>query len=74
MEIFHQEEILRRFPDAKNKAHLLKTFQLGSSEADYGRPGIPDPIGKPMEVYEVCCAEIRKAVERVVTFLKTDSS
>ena len=65
MEPFQLEEILRRVPSARGKAHLLKAYQ-----AQEGDPmdhlGIPDPIGKPMEVYEVCFAEIRDAIGRLV--------
>jgi protein-tyrosine-phosphatase len=69
MEPFHAEEIQRRFPDAKGKVHLLKPYGLAPGEL-VGPPGIPDPIGKPLEVYEVCFAQIREAVERVVKMIK----
>lgn len=64
MEHFQGEELLRRFPSAKGKVHLLKLYALPQGSA-IGNPNIPDPIGKPLEVYEVCFAEIREAVERV---------
>src|SRR3989338_5144686 len=64
MEQFHIEEILRRIPPAKDKVHLLKTFGAAPGEAGQ-HPNIPDPIGKPLEVYEVCFTEIKEAVERV---------
>ena len=66
MEPFQLEEILRRAPSARNKTHLLKPYGLAAVE---GPPGIPDPIGKPLEVYEVCFAEIREAIERVARSL-----
>ena len=65
MEPFHIEEIVRRAPSAKDKVHLLRAYVLPSGEASRGL-AIPDPIGKPLEVYEVCFAEIREAIERVV--------
>ena len=68
MERFHEEEILRRFPSAKGKIQLLKTYGR-SSEQSAPNPNIPDPIGKPMEVYEVCFEEIREAIERVAASL-----
>ena len=64
MEQFHVEEILRRAPAAKEKVRLLKTYGASAEEIG-GHPNIPDPIGKPLEVYEVCFAEIKDAVERV---------
>jgi protein-tyrosine-phosphatase len=68
MEQFHLEELERRFPAAREKVHLLRPFGLSPGE----RPAtvnIPDPIGKPLEVYEVCFAEIREAVERLARSL-----
>ena len=64
MEQFQVEEILRRAPTAKEKVHLLKTYSAAAGELT-GNPNIPDPIGKPLEVYEVCFVEIKEAVERV---------
>lgn len=68
MEPSHLHETLRRAPDAKGKTHLLKTYGLTADET-VTNPHIPDPIGKPLEVYEVCFSEIREAVERVVKSL-----
>ncbi len=61
MERFHRSWIIDHDPSA-----LTKTFLL----TDYGQAGgetreIIDPISKPMEVYEVCLATIKEAVERV---------
>jgi len=68
MEPLHLEEVLRRAPEAKDKVHLLKTYGLEDPTAA-GAPIIADPIGKPMEVYEVCFATIREAIERVAKHL-----
>jgi protein-tyrosine phosphatase len=68
MESFQTDEILRRIPSAKSKVHLLKSFGL-ASPPDGERLDIPDPIGKPLEVYEVCFEEIREAIGRVVKSL-----
>ena len=72
MEHFQGEEVLRRAPSAKDKVHLLKPYGLAKLEAG-SNPNIPDPIGKPLEVYEVCFAEIRAAVERVAKSLGVTS-
>ena len=64
MERFHADELLRRYPHIAGKVHLLKPYGLPQGEL-VGEPGIPDPIGKPLEVYEVCFTEIREAVERI---------
>ena len=68
MEPFQAEEVLRRAPEARGKVHLLKPYGLTEAEIE-GHPAIPDPIGKPMEVYEVCFTEIRHAIERVARSL-----
>jgi protein-tyrosine-phosphatase len=73
MEGFQVEEVARRFPSARGKAHLLKTYGLPAPETIVN-PNIPDPIGKPMEVYEVCFMEIREAVERLAKSLGVRSS
>ena len=72
MEEFQREELLRRFPQAREKMHLLKPYGLSAGEL-IGGPNIPDPIGKPLEVYEVCFAQIREAIERVVKSLRVPS-
>ena len=68
MEQFQAEEVLRRVPSAKDKVHLLKPYGLAKEEAG-NCPNIPDPIGKPLEVYEVCFAEIRDAIDRIAKSL-----
>ena len=68
MEQFHKEEIVRRVPEARHKVHLLRTFGL-TDLSNMPDPDIPDPIGKPMEVYEVCYEMIREAVDRVAEAL-----
>jgi len=71
MEEFHKEWILSGAPDAAPKTHLLKTFQVSQSMKD---ANIPDPIGRPKEVYESCLMTIRDAVDRVVLWLEKQSS
>jgi len=68
MEQFQLEEVLRRDAGARGKTYLLKSYQLPPGEAP-DNPNIPDPIGKPLEVYEVCFRDIREAVERVAKSL-----
>ncbi len=65
MEAFQVDEIIRRIPSARDKVHLLKAYGLQARE-EGANPNIPDPIGKPLEVYEICFADIREAVERIV--------
>ncbi len=63
MEQFQLDEVIRRFPSARDKVHLLRTYALERNQVE--NPNIADPIGKPLEVYEVCFANIREAIERV---------
>ena len=67
MEELHRESILDRVPEAGPKVHLLKTFQAKQPPPD---PNIPDPIGRPKEVYESCLMTIKEAVERVEKWLE----
>ncbi len=68
MEQFHLEEVLRRVPDAKDKVHLLKGYGRNPREPE-AHQEVSDPIGKPLEVYEVCCTEIRGEIERVAKLI-----
>lgn len=68
MEDFQREDILTRCPGARDKVALLKTFDAPPAE-EIGSPNIPDPIGKPAEVYEVCFATIEDSVRRVHRWL-----
>ena len=68
MEQAHQDELKRRYPEVGGKIHLLKTYGLSQAPQD-SHPNIADPIGKPMEVYEVCFAIIHEAVTRVAKSL-----
>ena len=70
MEEAHREDIVQKVPEAASKVCLLRTFGLEQQAAAGLDPTILDPIGKPLEVYEVCLATIREAVERVVQHLE----
>jgi len=72
MEHMHREEILKRVPLAKGKVYLLKTFGLSNVNPNES-PNIPDPIGKPAEVYEVCFLTIKECVERVAEHVVGES-
>lgn len=69
MDNLHKNEILRMAPDAKDKVFLLKEFQYKPQTDENFNPEIYDPIGKPMEVFEVCYQTIKECVERVVEYL-----
>jgi len=62
---------VRRVPEAASKVFFLRTFGVDPSTAASLDAGILDPIGKPLEVYEVCFSTIKEAVERVVKHVVT---
>ena len=64
MEPTHFEEVVQRVPEAMPKTHLLRTYEVAPGLAD-AEVAIPDPIGKPREVYEACLAMIQEAIERI---------
>ena len=70
MEELHHEAILKRVPEAASKVYFLKTFSMDGAIAATMDPSIPDPIGKPLEVYETCFATIQAGVERVVKYVE----
>ena len=72
MEQLHADEIVRWMPHAQSKVHLLNTHGLFPEQVE-GSPNIADPIGKPLEVYEVCFSQISEAVERVAKSLGVHS-
>lgn len=65
MERMHKQEILNRLPHSKKKVFLLREYADSPSGSDMDIE-VPDPIAKPMEVYESCFGMIREAVEKVV--------
>lgn len=67
MEDFQIDYILDLQPNAKNKTFLLKKFK---NPENIKTPNIPDPIGKPKEVYEECLLTIEEQIERLVNFLR----
>ncbi len=70
MEELHRNWILSVAPEAKSKTHLLKEFMAQGAVAD---PNIPDPIGRPKEVYESCLLTIQEAVERLAHWLENSA-
>ncbi|MBI3990811.1 MAG: threonylcarbamoyl-AMP synthase [Candidatus Omnitrophica bacterium] len=62
----HKEHIEQTYPEYKHKVFLISEY------GNLQKPGfvdIPDPVGKPLEVYEECLRILREHVERVVKLL-----
>jgi protein-tyrosine-phosphatase len=67
MEDLHRDAVLAKVPETESKIHLLKGFQAKQPPVD---PNIPDPIGRPKEVYESCLLTIKEAIERVAKWVE----
>jgi len=61
MEKRHKEEIIRQFPEAKARVHLLGEF-VGFDPRD---SEIEDPIGKSEDIYKKVFEKIQKAIEKL---------
>jgi protein-tyrosine-phosphatase len=68
MERFHKDKILEISPNAKHRTYLLREFHKDPREIM--EPEIPDPIGKPLEVYERSFDLIKEGLDNLVKWLK----
>jgi protein-tyrosine-phosphatase len=68
MEKAHRDIILNIVPEAEKKVHLLKSFI--EEKPDNADPEIPDPIGKPAEVYESDLIVMRESLEGMIKKFK----
>ena len=65
MEKLQEKRILETFPQAKNKAFLLKEFaKIGDNNLE-----IEDPIGKTEDFYASTLKVIKEAIERIVNLI-----
>jgi len=67
MENFHKERVLEIDPGAGKKVHLLMDFEREEGAVELE---VPDPIGKPLEVYERTFAMIKEALFKVAGWLE----
>lgn len=66
MENFHREQILSALPEVESKVRLLKGFgNAGRMDEE-----IPDPIGRPIEMYARCLDDIQGGVEQLFQWLE----
>ncbi len=64
MEFFHKDEILNLDPQVDEKTHILREY-AGTQDGPF-ECGVPDPIGRPLEVYERVLEMVKDAVKEVV--------
>lgn len=67
MEELHKQVVLDLAPEAGEKTFLLKAFENKACPPDLD---IPDPIGRPKEVYQFCRMAIGDGVQRVADWLE----
>lgn len=67
MEDFHRDEVLAMEPEAEGKTNLLRVFGVADPGPD---AGVPDPIGQPIGVYQICARTIVEAVKRVADWIE----
>lgn len=53
---FHRMEVMEQCPEANGKVYLLKEFDQRVEENFLD---IPDPMGRPMEDYEICLEKMK---------------
>ncbi len=60
MEKMHQKQLLKLYPQAKNKIWLLKKFSCGKEEEIIG------PVGTSLQHYQETACEIEKELEKIM--------
>lgn len=70
MERFHKYRVLEMSPGTRGKVHVLREFQKDLQ--DVIEPEVPDPIGKPLEVYERSFDLIKEGLENLVKWIKAN--
>lgn len=70
MEKFHKDMVLKKVPQAYGKVYLLMEF--GRKPEDITQREIPDPFGKPLEVYERVLGMIKESLEKVIKMLSRE--
>ncbi len=62
----HVETVSRLFPAAAEKTRLVRDFNKNLSPLE---KEIPDPIGRPLEIYEQCRDEIVEGIRLILNFI-----
>ena len=60
----HRNQVLERVPEVEKRVYLLKEFTNVSSNGEEGMD-VPDPIGKPHNMYKECLREIKEAIHKI---------
>jgi len=57
----HQMNVADRFPRSVGKVYLLKSFVLADGNSE-----IKDPMGRPQHIFDVCAADLKKVVAKLM--------
>ena len=63
----HVENMMRYFPQAREKIFLLREFV---GELPPAKREISDPIGCDLEIYKICRNQIKQGIESIIPFLE----
>ena len=66
----HVDNLIRLFPQAREKIFLLREFVEKLPE---GGKDIADPIGGDLEIYKACRNQIKQGVESIIPFIEQQS-
>ena len=69
MESLHRSEIRQRAPGAAGKTYLLKEYAASGNKESRDNQDVPDPIGRPLDIYRICLKMIKKEVEAIAKLL-----
>jgi tRNA threonylcarbamoyl adenosine modification protein (Sua5/YciO/YrdC/YwlC family) len=69
MEDFQIENILQHAPHKKDRVYLLAEFGLWGGKVQEASLELPDPIGKPLNVYKDVFGLVKNSIERLVKIL-----
>jgi len=69
MAAHHMDDVIRRLPEAASKTHILRQYGKIDHSCSCEDLDIPDPIGRPIEVYEETLKEIKKEIKRIAELL-----
>lgn len=62
----HASEIKACFPGARDRVHLLKSFNPNAKDKN-----IPDPVGLTLEIYRRTLSEISDCIEGLIGYLRS---
>jgi protein-tyrosine-phosphatase len=63
MDTIHRDEVVFMVPEAAERTYLLKEYS-GKKDGPSGY-SVPDPIGRPLEVYERVLAMIKESIKEI---------